>query len=104
YEPFGLAAAEGLAAGKPTIIAQTGGLQGLAENLKTGFYMEPGNVKSLVDSIKFILANEQIANEIALNGKLAVKEKFSWAKNAKATDDLYKYLLKMHSCEKGVLS
>lgn len=104
YEPFGLAAAEGLAAGKPTIIAQTGGLQGLAENLKTGFYMEPGNVKSLVDSIKFILANEQLANEIALNGKLAVREKFSWEKNAKATDDLYKYLLIMHSCEKEGLN
>jgi glycogen synthase len=104
YEPFGLAAAEGLAAGKPTIIAQTGGLQGLAENLKTGFYMEPGNVKSLVDSIKFILANERLANEIALKGKLAVKEKFSWAKNAKATDDLYKYLLITHSCEKEGLS
>lgn len=104
YEPFGLAAAEGLAEGKPTIIAQTGGLQGLAENLKTGFYMEPGNVKSLVDSIKFILANEQLANKIALDGKIAVREKFSWAKNAKATDDLYQDLLITHSCEKEGLN
>lgn len=104
YEPFGLAAAEGLAAGKPTIIAQTGGLQGLAENLKTGFYMEPGNVKSLADSIKFILINEQLANEIADNGKIAIKKRFSWVKNAIATDQLYKILLTTHSCEKEGLN
>jgi glycogen synthase len=100
YEPFGLAAAESLASGTPTIIAKTGGLQGLAENFKTGLYMEPGNANSLANAINYIYENRQLADEMADNGKLAVSEKFNWANNAEETDCLYKSLLIAHSCKK----
>jgi glycogen synthase len=100
YEPFGLAAAESLASGTPTIIAKTGGLQGLAENFKTGLYMEPGNARSLSNAIQFLYENPQLAAEIADNGKLAISNQFSWANNAEQTECVYKSLLIADSCEK----
>ncbi|HAF0292573.1 TPA: glycosyltransferase, partial [Salmonella enterica subsp. enterica serovar Typhimurium var. 5-] len=92
YEPFGLAAAEALAAGVPTIIAETGGMKGLAEHLKTGFYMKPDSEESLADSIKYILANEIQAKNIALRGKISVTSKFNWEENAISTEGVYEML------------
>ncbi|ESU30664.1 hypothetical protein G3A_21300 [Bacillus sp. 17376] len=89
YEPFGLAAAEALSAGVPTVVAKTGGMQTLIEDFKTGFYMQPGNEKSLVHIINWILENEARAEGIGRNGMISVHEKFSWERNAEATDTLY---------------
>jgi glycogen synthase len=93
YEPFGLAAAEALSFGVPTIVSQTGGLQGLIEDRKTGYYMEPGNEKSLANIIEHILEHESLASNIAERGKAVVEEKFSWRQNAKQTDQLYENIL-----------
>lgn len=92
YEPFGLAAAEALTAGVPTIISDTGGMKGLAEHLKTAFYTKPGDEGSLAGMIEYILANEIQAKHIAHQGQLAVTSKFSWKENAKSTESLYRTL------------
>jgi glycogen synthase len=89
YEPFGLAAAEALSAGVPTVVAKAGGMQTLVEDYQTGFHMLPGNEKSLVTIINWILENEALAQEIGRNGSISVHEKFSWERNAKTTDTLY---------------
>lgn len=92
YEPFGLVAAEALAAGVPTIISDTGGMRGLAEHLKTAFYMKPGDEESLAGMIEYILADERQAKFIAQQGKIAVTSKFSWKENAKSTERVYNML------------
>ena len=89
YEPFGLAAAETLAAGVPTVVAKTGGMQTLIEDYQTGFYMQPEDERSLVHIIEWIHENEALTKEIGRNAMEAIKEKFSWEQNAKATDSLY---------------
>ncbi|WP_144476233.1 glycosyltransferase family 4 protein [Cytobacillus oceanisediminis] len=93
YEPFGLAAAEALTAGVPTVLAKTGGMQDLIEDYKTGFYMQPGNEKDLALTLEWILENQTAAKEIARTGRMKVLERFSWAQNAKSTDSLYKKVL-----------
>ncbi|WP_176167385.1 glycosyltransferase family 4 protein [Mesobacillus jeotgali] len=93
YEPFGLAAAEALTLGIPTILAKTGGMQELIEEYKTGFYMQPGDEKSLASSLEWILGNPSLAKEIAKTGRDTVSQRFSWAQNAQATNRLYKRLL-----------
>ena len=43
YEPFGIVALEGMAAGAPTIVARTGGLAEIVEGTGAGLLFEPGN-------------------------------------------------------------
>ncbi|MBS8264904.1 glycosyltransferase family 1 protein [Mesobacillus boroniphilus] len=102
YEPFGLAAAEALSAGVPTVVAKTGGMQTLVEDFNTGFYMQPGSEKSLVHIINWILENEALAEEIGQNGMLSVNEKFSWAQNAKTTDTLYIKAISNYCQKEGI--
>lgn len=102
YEPFGLAAAETIAAGIPTVVAKTGGLQTLIEDYKTGFYMLPGNEKSLVDILEWILENKELTDEIGRNAMESINEKFGWAQNAKAVDTLYTRVLLNKSQKEGI--
>jgi glycogen synthase len=102
YEPFGLAAAEALSAGVPTVVAKTGGMQTLIEDFKTGFYMEPGNENSLVHIINWILENEARAEEIGRNGMISVHEKFSWERNARTTDTLYARAISNYCHKEGI--
>ncbi|MBT2636544.1 MULTISPECIES: glycosyltransferase family 4 protein [unclassified Bacillus (in: firmicutes)] len=102
YEPFGLAAAETLAAGVPTVVAKTGGMQTLIEDYKTGFYMQPGDEKNLVRIIEWILENEACSEEIGRNALESINEKFSWAQNARATDTLYIRALSKNCQKEGI--
>ncbi|NKE05099.1 glycosyltransferase [Mesobacillus selenatarsenatis] len=102
YEPFGLAAAEALAAGVPTVVAKTGGMQTLIEDYQTGFYMQPENEKSLVHIIEWILENEALTKVIGRRAKESINEKFSWARNAKDTDTLYISALSKKFKKEGV--
>nr|WP_286182989.1 glycosyltransferase family 4 protein [Bacillus sp. ISL-55] len=102
YEPFGLAAAEAISAGVPTVVAKTGGLQTLIEDFITGFYMQPGNEQSLVHIINWILENEATAKEIGRNGMISVHDKFSWERNAKSTDTLYIRAISNYCHKEGI--
>lgn len=101
YEPFGLAAAEALAAGVPTVVAKTGGMQTLIEDYQTGFYMQPENERSLVRIIEWIHENEALTEEIGRNAMKSINEKFSWEQNAKATDTLYMSALNKNCQKEG---
>jgi glycogen synthase len=102
YEPFGLAAAEALAEGVPTVVAKTGGMQTLIEDYQTGFYMQPENERSLVKIIEWILENEALTEEIGRNAMKSINEKFSWEQNAKATDTLYMNALSKDCQKEGI--
>jgi glycosyltransferase involved in cell wall biosynthesis len=52
YEPFGIVALEGMAAGAPTIVARTGGLAEIVEGTDAGLLFEPGNHHDLADRIE----------------------------------------------------
>ncbi|RSD27447.1 glycosyltransferase family 4 protein [Mesobacillus subterraneus] len=102
YEPFGLAAAEALAAGVPTILSRTGGMQGLIEDGKTGFHMEPGDEKDLAQKILWIQQNHSLAHHMAKSGQKGITEKFSWEHNAKATDTLYSRSITTFAQKEGI--
>lgn len=101
YEPFGLAAAEAMAIGAPTIVAKTGGMQNLVENFKTGFLIHPSDENSLANLIKLIAENEQLRKKIGVQGKLFVESKFSWEKNAEKTAATYERLCQYNPADKG---
>ena len=52
YEPFGIVALEGMAAGAPTIVARTGGLAEIVGGTEAGMLFTPGDPHELADRIE----------------------------------------------------
>ncbi|MDV2683175.1 1,4-alpha-glucan branching protein domain-containing protein [Alkalihalophilus lindianensis] len=86
YEPFGIVALEGMAAGKPTIVSDVGGLSSIIQHGVNGLKMIPGDRESLVAQVMF-LYNHPISREgLATQGLRDVETKFDWGAIAKQTE------------------
>lgn len=60
YEPFGMAAAEALAAGLPVIASRTGGLKEIIAEGLNGLLFQPGNWRALAEKIILLLKNSEM--------------------------------------------
>lgn len=89
YEPFGIVALEGMAAGKLTIVSDTGGLREIIDHEQTGLKVYPNDPKSIVWAVEYILSNRERCKEIAQNGEKIAKTVFSWESIAEKTAELY---------------
>jgi glycogen(starch) synthase len=89
YEPFGIVALEGMAAGAPTIVARTGGLAEIVEGTDAGVLFEPGNHHELADRIAEIVADTGAAVRLRDNAKALLQRTYTWDAIAAATIDVY---------------
>ncbi|MGD8506031.1 MAG: glycosyltransferase family 4 protein [Candidatus Bathyarchaeota archaeon] len=89
YEPFGIVALEGMAAGAPVVASKVGGLAEIIEHDKTGVLVYPGNPDSIAWGINHVLSNPDHARWLAQNAKRTVPKAFSWKAIAKKTVKLY---------------
>lgn len=89
YEPFGIVALEGMIAGKPTIVTETGGLSEIVTHKETGIKIQPNDAQSLTNAVINCIEDKKLANKIAMNGKKLVETKFSW--KTVATNTAYVY-------------
>jgi 1,4-alpha-glucan branching enzyme len=89
YEPFGIVALEGMIAGKPTIVTDTGGLGEIVTHEKTGLTIYPKDVQSLATQVIRCIENEGLATEIAKKGKILAQTKYSWKTIAEETIAVY---------------
>src|SRR4029079_11984995 len=78
YEPFGIVALEGMAAGAPTIVARTGGLAEIVEGTDAGLLFEPGNHMSLAARIREALANDDLAASMRTRAAALLTDKYTW--------------------------
>jgi len=90
YEPFGMVALEGMAAGLPVIVSSVGGLRQIVEHDKTGVWVYPGDINSIAWGIDYVLSNPDHARMLANNAKRKAKEVFSWDAVAERTIEVYK--------------
>jgi glycosyltransferase involved in cell wall biosynthesis len=97
YEPFGIVALEALKYKKPVIVGETGGLKGIVKHLETGLFMSPGNAKSLVEQIEYLLTHTRDAEEMAVLGERYVNQYFSWQKIAEQTKRHYEETILLFS-------
>ena len=68
---------------KPVIATNVGGIPELIENEKTGFLVEKGNTKELIEKISYILEEQEEAIQMGKNGRKFIEANFSWDKIAK---------------------
>jgi glycogen(starch) synthase len=71
YEPFGIVALEGMAAGAPTIVARTGGLAEIVDGTDAGVLFEPGNHIALANCIAEVLTPSRARQHHAHQGRIA---------------------------------
>ena len=92
---------EAMAAGKPVVASNVGGLPSIVKDGVTGFLAEPKNVGQLADSIIKLLLNEKMTREMGDNARDRVKD-FSWEKIAKETEKAYKEAIQLVNRRKTV--
>jgi glycogen(starch) synthase len=89
YEPFGIVALEGMAAGAPTIVARTGGLAEIVEGTGAGLLFEPGNHNDLGARIEEVLVDEQLATSMRTKAAALLEAKYTWDAIAVTTMAVY---------------
>ena len=89
YEPFGIVALEGMAAGAPTIVARTGGLAEIVEGTDAGLLFEPGNHHELADRIAHVIAEPATAERLRTNAAELLRRSYTWDAIAAATVEVY---------------
>lgn len=93
YEPFGIVALEGMAAGAPTIVARTGGLAEIVEGTGAGLLFEPGNHHELADCIAGLMADPVLGEDLRARSAELLAGTYTWDAIATSTADVYRVAL-----------
>jgi glycogen(starch) synthase len=90
YEPFGIVALEGMAAGAPTIVARTGGLAEIVEGTDAGLLFEPGNHHELADRIAELIAAPELGAGLRERAAELLAGTYTWDAIAAKTVEVYR--------------
>jgi len=94
YEPFGIVALEGMAAGVPVVAANVGGLADIVEHDRTGVLVYPKNPKSVAWGVNKVLSDQGYSEWLVRNAKKKVNDVYSWQSVAKRTSEVYEEVCK----------
>ncbi|MGZ7134700.1 MAG: glycosyltransferase family 4 protein [Methanobacterium sp.] len=89
-EGFGMVLVEANACNLPVIAYNSGGVVEVIEDKKNGFLVEPRNNNELIQKIKFLLQNEDIAREMGVYGRKKAEKLFNWDKIVDRIVETYK--------------
>lgn len=92
-EPFGRVAIEAMAAGKPVIASEIGGLSEIIDSPTTGILVPPGNAMRLAEAISRLVDNPSLCREIGFGARAAVRKRFSAERHGVGMDKLLRSLL-----------
>ncbi len=103
YEPFGIVALEGMAAGTPVVVSDVGGLRDFVEHMENGITTYAGNSDSLAWGILQVLRNPDLANHLNETATRSVEEVYNWKIITKKTQETYEKVLVESKLKEGVL-
>jgi glycogen(starch) synthase len=89
YEPFGIVALEGMAAGAPVVVARTGGLAEIVAGTGAGQLFEPGSAHDLAAAIERVLSDPEAAEHMRTEAAALLRRTYSWDAVAAATLRVY---------------
>ncbi|SCG74239.1 glycosyltransferase family 4 protein [Micromonospora inositola] len=89
YEPFGMVALEGAAAGAPLAVARTGGLAEIVEPGVTGMTFAPQDPDGLSEAVHALLSDRERARALARRARTMVHEQYGWSAIAARTATTY---------------
>jgi glycosyltransferase involved in cell wall biosynthesis len=89
YEPFGIVALEGMAAGVPIIASNVGGLSEIIDHDRTGVRVFNENPESIAWGVNRVLSDQGYSHWLTQNAKKKVEDVFSWKAVSKRTIEVY---------------
>lgn len=92
-ESLPLSVLEAMAMGIPPIVTDVGGNREIIEDQKTGFIVPPANPEALSEKIILLLKDEELANRIREQARVAIIKKFSLEGMTAQYESLYLSLL-----------
>ena len=99
-EPFGQVVVEGLAAGKPVVATNAGGIPEIIVHNESGLLVPPGDVARMADAICCLLAEPELARSLAARGRARVAQLFTIQRTARQVEKVYATLLGL-SCDQS---
>ena len=94
YEPFGIVALEGMAAGTPVVVSDTGGMSEIIKHGVNGLKAYTNNVISLADNIIWALQHPDHTLQMKHKAMEDVKTIYNWDRIAIKTKEVYEQVLK----------
>lgn len=73
-EALGMAIMEAMASGLPVVSSDVSGPRDLVEDGRTGFLVEPGNLKMLSERLIFLLSDSELRKKMGQAGRQRIKE------------------------------
>jgi glycosyltransferase involved in cell wall biosynthesis len=92
-EGFGMVLAEANACGRPVIGTNVGGIPSVIQDHYNGLLVQPGDLHGLVEAIRAVLSNEELADRMGHNGYQRVKNEFTWTQAIARTREVYDALI-----------
>jgi phosphatidyl-myo-inositol dimannoside synthase len=77
-EGFGISLVEASASGIPVVAGRAGGVPDAVEDGVTGFLVDSSDPATVVESVRSVLGNTELALRLGRNGRRAVEEYFNW--------------------------
>lgn len=92
-EPFGQIVVEAMAAGKPVIATNAGGVPEIISDEENGLLVQPGNVDQMADAICRLLEHPEETARIALRGRQRVADRFTIERTVKDVEAVFGQIL-----------
>lgn len=93
YEPFGIVALEGMAAGTPVIVSDTGGMSEIVQHGVNGLKAYTNNPVSLADNIIWALQHQDHIQKMKKQALADIKNIYNWQQIAARTLGTYRHIL-----------
>jgi glycosyltransferase involved in cell wall biosynthesis len=96
-EPFGQVIVEGMAACKPVVATNGGGVPEIVVDNVTGFLVPMGDVSAMADAICKIVEDPVMARRMGLQGFMRVRKLFTIESTVQKVEAVYRQILEAHS-------
>lgn len=100
YEPFGIVALEGMVAGIPVVVSDTGGLKEIVKHKEDGMEFYSGNSNSLADCILELLKDDSLSDRIRNVALQKVHKLYNWNNISEMILNEYKYVISQYNSSK----
>jgi glycosyltransferase involved in cell wall biosynthesis len=95
-EATSLSAMEAMAAGKPIVSTNVGGLPFLIRDGENGFLVPPRQPDKLANAVKRLLDSPSLGVELGKNGRARVEAELDWQNIARRTKEIYARAIARH--------